>query len=156
MLNDVQKRRRSEAGAALVELAVALPLLMLVLVGTIDFARVFYMAIELTNAARAGAQEGAHNTGFNQSASQAAAIAAAPNISSVSALASRLCQCADDAGSFFSTSPANTCTATSCPSGHLVISITVTASRTFTTIATFPGVPSTIPLSRSATLRVAN
>src|SRR5260221_3845737 len=44
-----------ERGSALVELAIALPLLVAVLVGTTDFARVFYLATELTNAARAGA-----------------------------------------------------------------------------------------------------
>ena len=43
------------------ELAVTLPLLVLVMVGAIDFARVFYMGMELTNAARAGAQYGAYN-----------------------------------------------------------------------------------------------
>ena len=51
----------SDAGSALVELAVSLPLLVLVMVGTIDFARVFYTGMELTNAARAGAQYGAYN-----------------------------------------------------------------------------------------------
>lgn len=47
---------RSERGAALVELAVALPLLLVIMVGTIDFGRAFRTAMIVTNAARAGAQ----------------------------------------------------------------------------------------------------
>ena len=48
----------AEAGAAIIELAVSLLMLVLLLLGTVDFARVFYADIELTNAARAGAQYG--------------------------------------------------------------------------------------------------
>jgi Flp pilus assembly protein TadG len=153
-------RRASETGTALVEMAVALPFLVLVLVGTIDFARVFYTAMELTNAARAGAQYGAADTARAFEAPPmadvvAAAQAAAPNIAPVTAVASRSCQCAtDDTGATFA--PAASCTS-ACPAGqHMVINIAVTATKTFTTISPFPGVPQSINLSRSATMRLAN
>jgi len=156
----VQNRVRptqNETGAALVELAVSLPLLILILVGTIDFARIFYTAIELSNAARAGAEYATYDVGRatgSMTNAQNAAIAAAPNINTVSASASSLCQCATNSGVVTATTPPNTCTATcSGTGGHIVISVTVTATRTFTTIARFPGVPNTITLSRSATLR---
>lgn len=146
------------------ELAVALPLLILVLVGTVDFARVFYMSIELTNAARAGAQYGAHGSGFNSqdfSGMQAAAVAAAPNLTGVSAQSSKSCQCATDTGSTFTTllvCSSGACAAciASCPVGqHAVTSVTVTAQKTFSTIAHFPGIPSGFLVKRSATLRIA-
>jgi Flp pilus assembly protein TadG len=151
----------SARGAALVELAMSLPLLLLVFVITIDFARVFYVSIELTNAARAGAQYGSSTTGTSGDfpGMQAAAINSV-NTPGVSAVATRLCQCASDTGVFSPTSPtANDCTtpvATSCAGNHRVITVTVTTTRTFSTImSNFPGVPNTINLSRTATLRVA-
>lgn len=50
--------RRSESGQALVELAFILPVLLLLLLGGGEIARLAYAAIEVSNAARAGAQYG--------------------------------------------------------------------------------------------------
>lgn len=52
----VSKGRRSARGAVLVELAVALPILILVIWGIIDFARAYYTANSLTSAVREGAR----------------------------------------------------------------------------------------------------
>ncbi len=52
---------RDERGQSAVELAVTLPVLLLILIGTLDFGRAFYSYINITNAAREGAQYG---TGF--------------------------------------------------------------------------------------------
>lgn len=49
-------RRR---GAAAIEFAVVLPMLMLMLLGGADFGRCFHSAMAITNAARAGAEYGA-------------------------------------------------------------------------------------------------
>src|SRR5438046_1113442 len=90
---------RSESGNAMVELAVALPLLVLTLIGTVDFARIFYTSIELTNAARAGAQWGAADiASASDTAGMEAAATGAVNISGVTAFAApALCRCATDA-----------------------------------------------------------
>ena len=103
----------SDAGSALVELAVALPLLVLMMVCVVDFGRVFYMGIALTNAARAGAQYGAHNPAQSGDfAGMQTAATGSINIKGVTATASRTCQCATGAGTF----SAATCTIT-CASG---------------------------------------
>jgi Flp pilus assembly protein TadG len=155
----LRRRACGETGNALVELAVALPLLVLTLIGTTDFARVFYMSIELTNAARAGAQYGAFSPGHstNVAVMQSTATAAV-NITGVTATAAQLCQCATDSGTFSPTTPANSCTtaaATACTGGtHRVMTVTVTTTKTFTTLVNFIGIPSTLNLTRSATLRV--
>src|SRR5262245_19838368 len=47
--------RHFRSGVAVVELAVLLPLLVLLFLITIDFARIFYFSVSLTNCARAGA-----------------------------------------------------------------------------------------------------
>jgi Flp pilus assembly protein TadG len=151
----------SDSGAALVELALSLPLLVLLMIGTIDLARVFYMSMELTDGARAGAAYGAFNSANsgNSTAMQTAATNAI-NITGVTANASRACQCADASGNFSATSPtANNCgapLATSCPSKHLVVTVTVTTSKTFTLLSAYPFPISSLAVSRAATLRVAN
>ena len=168
---DVRSRRskwfaslaRSDHGGALVELAMCLPLLVLILVGTADFARVFYTSIELTNAARAAAQAGAY--GLAQSDPVAGPMQAtantASNITPSSVTVLRSCSCVSDDGSI--ASPMS-CTAV-CPTSpllprHRVITVTVTTGTTFSTISSLLGVPCRVAvggcaLSRSATLRVS-
>lgn len=53
---------REETGQSLVELALALPLLLVVLLGIGDLARVFYYTTAITNAARVGAAYAAANS----------------------------------------------------------------------------------------------
>lgn len=149
----------SERGSALVELAVSLPLLVLIFVGTVDFGRVFYTAIALTDAARAGAQFGAFTAGQsgNIAGMQTTAVNAV-NTAGITAVASRTCQCATSSGTFTPTVLANDCTSAeliACPLMHRVITVTVTTTKTFTTVISgFPGIPSSVVLTRSATLRV--
>lgn len=52
--------KRIRRGQSIVELALALPLLLLLLLGTIDIGRVFFDYVQLRNAAREGAGYGAH------------------------------------------------------------------------------------------------
>ena len=51
----------ADSGQVLVELALLFPLLLLLLLGAVEFAQLEYMAIELTNAAKAAAQYGSQN-----------------------------------------------------------------------------------------------
>jgi Flp pilus assembly protein TadG len=54
----VRGRRLGEAGQALVEIAIALPILLALLVGIFEFARAYNVQQVITNAAREGAREG--------------------------------------------------------------------------------------------------
>ena len=59
------KEKNPERGAALVELAMVLPLLLLILVGIIELGLLFYNQQVLTNASREGARAGiAYATGI--------------------------------------------------------------------------------------------
>lgn len=144
-------RYRSARGAALVELALAVPMLLVVLIGIADFARVFYHASGLTNAARAGAQYGAQSVVWSASATQSAAQAASPTTQPYSVpTPDRTCGCMDDAGANFTTVA---CSA-SCPSGrHMAVFVTVTATRTFSSIITLGSFPPSINLVRGVTMR---
>lgn len=154
----------AERGAALVELALILPLLITVMAGATDFARVFYTANVLTNAARAGAQFCAQAPAIAATAPCTTTypaivqdIATANGLGTLSPTptATRLCQCADATGATFSnTSPTVNDCSNACPGNHLVVRVTVTAAKTFSTVfATIPGIPATINLTRSATIR---
>ena len=49
---------KEEQGQSLVELAIMMPILMIILLGIIDFGRVFYAYVTITNASREGARYG--------------------------------------------------------------------------------------------------
>ncbi|MGN7199268.1 TadE/TadG family type IV pilus assembly protein [Arthrobacter sp. SAFR-044] len=75
------KSVRKEKGAVAVEMAIVLPLLLLILLGIIEFGRAYNVQVSLTQAAREGARYAAiHHAdpGLNV---QAAALAAAPSLS---------------------------------------------------------------------------
>jgi Flp pilus assembly protein TadG len=57
-----------QAGQSLVEFALALPVLLLILLGLADFGRAFYYTTTISNAARAGAEYAAKNAGVGANA----------------------------------------------------------------------------------------
>ena len=123
------------------------PLLLLILVGAIDFARVIFADIALTNAAEVGAMYGARSvTGSsNLTSMQSAAVADAADLSGVTAVASQYCQCGNGT--------AQTCPV-SCSGVAAHTFVSVSASYTFTPAIPFPGLPSSIPMTRTAVMRV--
>ena len=150
----------SDRGSAVVELAVAMPLLVLILAATIDFARVFHMAENLQDAARAGAQYGAQSpSNSSNTATMQSTATSATALTGVTATAARTCKCATSSGVYSDTSPSNDCTtaeSTVCPTGHRVITVTVTTTKTFSTIFTgiLPGILNSTALTRQATMEV--
>ena len=75
-------RLSDESGQAFIELALTVPFLVLLLLGAAELARVAYMAIELSNAAKAAVQYGAQNptTAVDVSGMQTAAQLEAPDL----------------------------------------------------------------------------
>ena len=70
-------RTRRERGAAAVEMAIVMPLLVAMLIGIIDFSRIFNAELQLSQAAREGVRMAA--LGFPTATAQARAQAAAQN-----------------------------------------------------------------------------
>jgi Flp pilus assembly protein TadG len=124
--NRAGRRRRA---VAVVELAVMLPLLVLVFLITVDFARVFHFSLTLTNCARAGAlyacdpvaaTESPFPTVESAALADATTLTPQPTITSTTGV--------DEAGRPYAE---------------------VTAKYTFTTVTSFPVIPSQLQLSRT-------
>jgi len=142
---------RSDAGASLVEMALVLPLFLLLMFGAVDFGRAFYLGIEVAGAARAGASYGSQNpndtTGIQTSAQNAA-----PDVPNLSvATPTYGCECADGTNYSASCSVIPTCTG----GLNYVYRVNVTVTGTFTPIVRWPGIPSSMTLSNSASMRSA-
>ncbi len=127
-------RQARRPGAAVVELAVLLPLFVFLFVIGVDFARVFYHSVTVTNAARSGALfasrdevRAADTAGIENAVREDAKnLSPPPTVGSVRDLDAL---------------------------GHPCIKVTVT--WTFKTVSLFPGVPNTVALSRTVQMRIA-
>jgi|SRR5688572_7860217 len=143
-----RRRLRCEGGSAVVELALVTPILVALLLGALDFGRVFHHALAVTGAAHAGAQWGSLSLANSQNFTQVKAIAEAhaPGLG-VTATATSICRCGNG------TATPNPQACNSGCTGTLRVYSSVTATRTFTTVVDYPGVPRTIAISRTAQMR---
>jgi Flp pilus assembly protein TadG len=135
-----------ERGASLLELALALPLLSLLLLGVIDFGRAYYFNIEVSGAAHTGALYGTHNP-TDTTGMQNAALGDAPDVPGVTATATYGCECSDGSNGvpLCATQP-------SCGI-NVVNYVQVTTTATYKTLFPWPGIPSSIVLTGTAQLR---
>jgi Flp pilus assembly protein TadG len=142
--------RRSTRGGAAVELAIVLPILTLLVIGVADYGRVFFTSITVANAARAGAEYGAQSP------------AASVDTAGMRIVAQ---QDGNEIGAIdFSTTPPRTycecagashgCT-TLCTGGAAPdVFIEVTARKVVTMLFSYPGLPGSVTINRSATFRM--
>ena len=158
MRSKLLKIASSEQGSSLVEVAIAVPMLMLVLAGAIGFGRAYYLANELAGAAEAGAVYGSQNITDTTGMVNVAKLDA-PNVSGLNTpTATWGCECSDGSQRSASCGTAPT----SC-SGTVVYYATVTASVTYTPPLAWAwnwngkkAIPSSMSISRSATMRSAS
>src|SRR3984893_7228009 len=142
-----------ERGQSLVELAFVVPLLLLLLVGIIEIGRFAFYSILVSNAARAGAQYGAQSlatagdtTGISTAGTNDAPGVTAPNNLTVTSTQS--CGC--------STTGLGTCgTPTACAAGRWVVYVQVTATGSFNSLFSYPGLPKTFAVTRVQEMVVA-
>ena len=151
--------RRRQSGQSLLELAFLVPVLLLLALGVIEVGRYAYIGILVGNAARAGAAYGTQS--LPQSVDTVGITRAADNdfqnngqsVSSLTITSGVSCGC-DGSGSV----AAAACTGTgagTCASGHWVVILSVTASGTFSSLFNYPGIPSSVTVSRTSSMRVA-
>jgi Flp pilus assembly protein TadG len=142
------RRLKSRRGSAIIELSLLFTVILLLLLGTVDFAFVIQEAMTVSEAAYAGAQYGAisgNATNFTQM--QTIATNAAKNVSGFSVTASEWCACSPGGTAV---SCASTCTTYGVPIAYVQVSTSATASLLFK----FTGLPLTVPLHGLCILRV--
>jgi Flp pilus assembly protein TadG len=136
----------------------ALPLLILLLVGLVEIGRYAYFAILVGNAARAGAQYGAGSLAkaVDVSGMENAALNDGQNVAGLTVASpapSTFCQCYNG-----TTTTAIGCsnTSTQCPltGYHRNVYVQVTAHGSFSPLFTYPGLPASFVVTRTATMRV--
>jgi Flp pilus assembly protein TadG len=125
-------RPNARKGAAAVELAILLPFLCFAFVIAIDFGRIFYFSMTVTNCARNGAAYGYADSAHAVDQSGIAAVAQ------------------QDAGNLDGSQLQISSTTDNSASPNYV---TVTATYPFTTLTDYPGVPNQVTLTR--TVRIA-
>ena len=135
----MRRARRSRPATAAVELAVLLPFLMFIFLLAVDWARVFYYSVVITNCARQGALYESDPVAMTHSPYATvtdAALADAPDLQPP---------------------PTVTTTSTSPPlldaAGNPYVDVTVTWQ--FVTVTNYPGIGSGVTLSRTVRTRVA-
>ena len=135
-------------GSSLVECAVVLPVLILLMVGAIDFGKAYFLSIQVASAAQAGAAYGVTN--FTDTAGMVtAARLNAPAVPSMTTVATFGCECHD--GSATSAS----CTSNpTCPQNVLNY-VDVTTTATYTPMLPYPGIPASINLRSEVRMRVS-
>ena len=150
MREKLNPSKPSRAGSALVELALVLGMLMLILMGTIDFARLFFAAVTVAGAARAGAQYGSQSNTFtgDYAGMRTAADENAQDLDATTPSAVRFCKCenGNDAD----------CVTGTCSEGvpQIYVRVEVEMQKTFAVMVDLPGIPSTTAITRRATFRV--
>jgi Flp pilus assembly protein TadG len=166
---DRNVRARSERGQTLVEVVLLTPLLLALLVGTIEMGRYAYLSILVGNAARAGAAYGAQS--LPQSVDVTGIQTAADNdfqnngpgtgtlTISGGGPGGAYTSCGCDSGGTVTSaacSPGVNPSAGTCASGHWVVMVSVTAVGTFNSLFSYPGIPTSITVTQTATMRVPN
>jgi Flp pilus assembly protein TadG len=150
---------RENSGQAFVELALVLPIFILLIVGIAEIGRLAYASIEVSNAARAGVAYAAqsHTTAQDSANIQLAATRDAPNITTLTATPSYSCSCESLGGVF--TAPGScagiSTAAGSCPTpSRIVLYVQVTTSAPVNTLFHYPGIPNSLTLRGFANMRV--
>jgi Flp pilus assembly protein TadG len=142
----------NDCGGALIESALVLPILLLLLTGATEFAMAAYGAIEVTNAANAGADYGAASaiTAQDTAGIRLAAHNDATNIPIAPATVTRTYTCSN--GSATNGTPP----VLSCVGGSAVETIlTVATQATYSPPIHWPGLPSTFTLRGQAVRKVS-
>jgi|TARA_B100000315_G_scaffold47354_1_gene42132 Flp pilus assembly pilin Flp len=140
---------RENRGVAAVEMALITPILMLMLLGVIDFGMAINHKMSLVDAARAGAQVALLRKPVNGDFNfvRTAVLGTFPNDGATRTInITETCRCDDDTGV--------ACNGTCQAPGPIKKFISVSVQEDYTTLFSYPLVPNPIHLDETATLRI--
>jgi Flp pilus assembly protein TadG len=145
-------------GAALIDLALSLPLIFLMVMGTGDFGRLFYHTMTVVASSNAGAMFGQkdHASIVNASGMETMATNSAADVDAITATSEMYCDCPGSPAS----GPGDTtnvvdCGATSCPNGYGIprVFVRTRVVHDFETLGPYPGIPETSSISQAGYMR---
>lgn len=146
-----RRLRRADEGSSLVEFALIAPVLIFLLIGLIEVSRYTYFGILAAHAARAGVQYGAQNavSAIDDAGVQNAVAQDAQNLPNWHVTRTTICT----VNGAPTTCPQNSNGALP---ANLVYFVQVQVTSTLNSLLNYPGIPTNIPVSATATMRVGN
>jgi Flp pilus assembly protein TadG len=145
------------AGTSLVEFAIVAPVLIFLVIGAIEVGRYEYFAILTANAARAGAQYGAQDleAAYDNAGITSAVLQDGGNLpnwteTGGSITVNQLCAPSGSAPGTCSTPWGSS------PPQNTIYYVQVQVTGVFTSLLNFPGMPNTVPVTSTTTLRVGD
>ncbi|HET6218994.1 MAG TPA: TadE/TadG family type IV pilus assembly protein [Acidobacteriaceae bacterium] len=146
---------RREAGQSMLEVALCLPIFFILILGTAEIASIAWSAVQVQNAARAGAQFGAQSRAAASDTTDitTAAKRDAPALTTMTVTPNQSCQCINT--STGATAGSGCATITECPSPYVIIEqIQVNTSAAVTPLFHLPGLPASYTLAGQAIMDV--
>lgn len=144
---------RGESGAALIELAFLAPLFLVLLLGTFDFGRAFYLEMGLASGAQAGALFGSQNptdtTGISTVTSNN--VPGGSDLTVNTPTVAYGCECPD--GSHYGAGTGSCPSTSTCSGLSSVCRVDVTVTGTYTPLFPWPGLPSSMTFTSKASMR---
>jgi Flp pilus assembly protein TadG len=139
---------RKDDGSQLVELTLILPMLLLILAGAVDFGRAYFIAMEVSSAAEAGATYGLQNPS-DTAGMQAAALLDAPDLPTLTPVATYGTECSDGTLAVAQSGTPPTC------SVDVVQYVEVDTTATYKPILTYPGIKSLFTIVGKSRMRAS-
>lgn len=149
--------RDSRRGNAAVEMAIAVPVLLAMVLGAIDFGRVHLEALVVKNASTIGSFYGAQSVQYSTDSTgiQAAANSEAAAIDGYSVTNDIVCQCLNANGDYNSGETEASCGDADCGAyGVPRVYIRTRSQKTFSTLGWYPGVPQNTAMDMTGWVRV--
>jgi Flp pilus assembly protein TadG len=149
--------RDSRRGNAAVELAVAVPVILAMVLGAIDFGRVHLEAAVVKNSSTVGSFYGAQSVQYSTDSSgiQAAATGDARGIAGFRVTNDMVCQCLNANGDYNSGETQVSCGDADCGAyGAPRVYVRTRSQKTFSTLGWYPGVPQNTAMDMTGWVRV--
>ena len=139
---------REQLGSSLIETTVLLPVLLLLLVGAVDYGRGFFAAMEVSSAAESGAMYGTTNPTDGAGIISMAQMDA-KDVSGLNVSSSYGCECADGTGAVLNCATTLICT------NNVIRYVDVSTSANYSPILPYPLIPSSFPLTGHSRMRMS-
>ncbi len=139
---------RGEEASQLVELAMVTPMLLLLLAGAVDFGRAYYVAMEVSSAAEAGATYGLQNP-TDTAGMKSAALLNVPDLPNLTPTAVYGTECSDGTSAVSGGATPPTCAV------DVVQYVEVDTTATYRPILIYPGIQSLFTLTGKSRMRAS-